>query len=53
MTECVVVVGVQNTEGVCLCVCVCVCVSVCLSVCSRNNAKTTGPVSMKLSKIDP
>ena len=45
----------SKTPGlsVCVCVCVCVCVIVCVCVCSHQNAKTTGPISMKLFKNDP
>ena len=49
LTECIVIVGVQKTGVVCLCVCV----SVCLSVCEQLFAETTGPISTKLTNIGP
>ena len=49
LTECIVVARVRKTLG-CLSA---VRLSVCLSVCPGQYGETTGPISMKLSKIDP
>ena len=59
LTECIVIVGVRkylSCLSVCLSICasvyLSVCLSVCLPVCWRHNAKTTEPISMKLSRND-
>ena len=55
LIECIVIVGVRkylSCLSVCLYVRLSVCLSVCLPVCWRHNAKTTEPISMKLSRND-